>query len=300
MPDLVTLASPTVAITFSARTGGAVSRLQVVGARGWIDVMRPATAEALAVADPQGMACFTSIPYVSRLNQGAFDYDGVTYHLPPNQPPSPHPLHGVIWRRPADISHIANHQIAIRQTIDESDMPYRFTSEQIWTLSDSILHISLRVTNQGKRDLPYGMGLHPFFRKTDRVTVRAGVGTMVVNDAAVMPTHLQSLPEDQDFSLQQRPLAGLPFDNCFVGWDRCCVITWPELGVALDMTASSIFGYFVLCNPDDPDWFCANPVSHFNDAHNNRLGLPETGLVRLSPGESLTGDIKLSFRLLSE
>lgn len=295
MPDSVTLASSEVVIDFSARTGGAVTRLRSAGPQGWTDIMRPATTESLEISDPQSMACFTSIPYVSRLYQGRFEYEGVTYDLPPNQPPAPHPLHGVIWRRPADISHITDNRIAIRHRIDEADMPYRFTSEQIWSLSGPNLHISMCIKNQGMHALPYGMGLHPFFRKTKEATIRAGVAAMVVNDAAVMPTNVQPLPALQNFSDQPRRVSDLPFDNCFTGWNQQCALAWPELGMSLNMTASSEFGYFVFCNPDDTDWFCANPVSHFNDAHNNRIGLPETGLVRLSPGESLRGEITMRF-----
>ncbi|QQG36305.1 MAG: aldose 1-epimerase [Micavibrio aeruginosavorus] len=298
MADLITLSNPFVTASFSPGCGGAVTRLQVAGSSGWVDILRPATAAALVANDPQGMACFTSLPYVSRLYQGRFDYDGATYHLPPNQPPSPHPLHGVIWRRPAEISHIARNKISIRHDVDEADMPYRFGSEQVWTLADYIFHISISVTNRGVKALPYGMGLHPFFRKTERVGVQAGVGAMVANDVAVMPTHLQPLPLECDFSRRLQPLNALPFDNCFTGWSRQCTIIWPDLGVGLVMTATNPFGYFVLCNPADADWFCANPVSHFNDAHNNRIGLAETGLVRLMPGESLYGEITLRFHEL--
>lgn len=298
MADLIALSNPFISVSFSPCCGGAVTRLQVTGTMGPVDVLRPAGTEALDNHDPQGMACFTSIPYVSRLYQGRFDYGGVSYSLPPNQPPSMHPLHGVIWRRPAVISHIANNQLVIRHDIDEPEIPYKFCSEQTWTLADSILHISLSVTNMGLQALPYGLGLHPFFHKSKNVEIKAGVSAMIANDADVMPTHLQTLPPEHDFSQNFKPVRPLPFDNCFTGWDRRCQIAWPDLGVGLDMTADNTFGYFVLCNPADTDWFCANPVSHFNDAHNNRLGLSPTGLVRLAPAENLQGTITLNFRAL--
>lgn len=296
---LQTLQNNNIHLTLSPETGGGVAALTFHNGGEWVDILRPASAAALAARDPQGMGCFASIPYVSRIRDGRFTFGGRDYRLPPNQPPSPHPLHGVVWRRRGTVTAQTDDRVTIAHDIAEDDLPYRFSSAQTWALSGSTLRITLSVTNKGAAPLPFGLGLHPFFNKTPAARLKTSVERIITNDADVIPVSLDPLTPAQDFTREFKTLSRLPVDNCFTGWSRVCEIEWPDLNAALTMTADPVFSFFVVCAPETENWFCANPVTHFNDAFNNPIGLPDTGLKTLAPGQTVSGTITLNLRILA-
>lgn len=276
--------------------GGNLLAFRAKGKRGWVDLMQPATPEAAAARDPQGMACFSSIPYVSRISNGSFGFDGRKYDVPPNQPPSIHPLHGYVWRNPGEVIEESKDHFIIGHDSASPDYPFHFRSTQHWELVDGkVAQVTLSVENTGKRAMPFGLGLHPFFLKTPDCRLQAHVKTMIVNDENVMPVRVEPVKPEQDFSKKARRLAELDVDNCFTGWDQFYTIEWPEHGIGLNVKADPVFRFLVVCAPADTDWFCVNPVSHYNDAFNNPLKLQYTGLESLKPGQSMGGSVR--FRL---
>jgi len=288
-----------ISLQISPETGGGVAALKFHNGRNWVDILRPATAAALTARDPQRMGCFASIPYVSRIRDGRFGFGGREYRLPPNQPPSAHPLHGVVWRRPGNITDQTADHVTVTHDISEEDLPYRFSATQAWTVSGDTLSVTLSVTNTGAELLPFGLGLHPFFNKTPQARIKTQVAKIITNDADVIPVSLDPLTPEQDFTREFKTLSRLPVDNCFTGWSRMCEIEWPDLNAAITMTADPVFSFFVVCAPETENWFCANPVTHFNDAFNNPIGLRETGLKTLATRQTLSGTIALKLRALA-
>ena len=277
--------------------GGNILSLKARSRRSWVDLFRPADGPAIAARDPQGMGCFASIPYVSRITHGEFGFDGRKYIVPPNQPPSPHPLHGYVWRHPGEVAEESKTRFTILHRCERDDYPFRFRSWQSWRLSDPrTLEVKLSVENTGERAMPFGLGLHPFFKKTPGCALQALVDCIILNDADVRPTAIRPVPPQQSFSSDFRRLSDLPVDNCFTGWMQNYDIAWPEYDLGLHVTADSTFRFLVVCSPPGTDWFCVNPVSHYNDALNNPLGIKDTGLKILQKGETLSGSVWMELR----
>ena len=134
--------------------------------------------------------------------------------------------------------------------------------------------------------MPAGLGWHPYFPRTPRVTITADVRAMWLTDEEKMPTERVAPP-------------AAPFgrgrDNCFVGWSRRVTIDWPELGARLVMRATPPLDYLVVFTPARRPFFCVEPVSHVTDAFNlAEAGRSDSGTLVLEPGETLRTAVVLT------
>jgi aldose 1-epimerase len=176
---------------------------------------------------------------------------------------------------------------------NDPDWPWSFDAAQTIALDDTGLHLTLTLTNRDTRPMPAGIGLHPFFPKSPKMELQFEAGNVWLNDARMLPKERAALPREWNFATQ-RPVADLTVDNCFAGWSRAALLTWPERAWALRLTASEAFGHLVVFTSPARDSIAIEPVSHANDAVNLAATRDDTGLVILAPGAALSGTLTIS------
>ena len=141
--------------------------------------------------------------------------------------------------------------------------------------------------------MPAGIGHHPYFIRTDGVTLRARLDHVWLPDERKIPQQRVPLPAAWDFA-DGRRLASVDLDHCFGGWDGRAELHWPELDLTLVIEAGPIFRHLVIYVPPGQDFFCIEPVSQVNDGFNMlERGVEGTGVRVLAPGETLAGTIRL-------
>ena len=80
----------------------------------------------------------------------------------------------------------------------------------------------------------------------------------------------------------------------FSDWDGVAHLELPG-GSRLKMACDPVFAHFVVHRPPVPAYLCLEPVSHVTNAFNLAAkGCMHTGSQLLEPGQSLTGQIRLS------
>jgi len=92
-----------------------------------------------------------------------------------------------------------------------------------------------------------------------------------------------------------RRIGSAALDNCFAGWDGTADITWASGGPALRIEADAPLRHLIVYTPPGQDFFCAEPVSHMNDAINRMATAPDHAMDVLAPGETLRAAV--TFRL---
>ncbi len=180
------------------------------------------------------------------------------------------------------------------------DQPAGYAAIDRVALSANGLQLTLAVTNEGDRPLPFGLGWHPYFPLTPQTTLEARSRFYWTEVDSWLPGERAAIPPDLDFA-RPRKLPRRWVNNGFEGWDGRARIAWPERSVMVDMTAGPLFRHAFLFVGDkdfDPDYaddyFCFEPMSHLADGHNMAdLG----GLAVLAPGERLSGGIDLRPRV---
>lgn len=275
----------------SPRHGGSIARLAWHGPKGTVELMRPASAEAMRDGSAIDMGCFPLVPFSNRIDAGHFRFDGREVRLPLNLPGCPHPIHGHAWRGIWQVDERTEAAVRLSFRHPADAWPWSYTATQTIALEEDGLTVALDLTNDDHTPMPAGIGLHPYFPKPPGTILRARVDAVWLNGLTMLPVERAPLPGVWAFPdgvmMDQTVL-----DNGFTGWDGLATMTWPGLGLRLTLVADGPFGHLVVYAPQGEDYLCVEPVTHMTDAINHAEEA-DAGLKTLQPGERLSGTVRL-------
>ena len=256
-------------------------------------VLRATPEEAVEEGAVRRTACFPLVPYANRIAGGRFLWDGRAHRLAENFPASPHPLHGVGWRRPWHVVSTDQRSCVLRlehrpRDGEDSDWPFAFDAEQNISLGIGGLRVELSVINADESAAPLGLGLHPLFP-------RRGSERLIFAAAGAWRNGSDMLPASRVSGGPWEHAAGQcidaqVLDNDFFGWSGTARIE-ADCCHPITINASPIFSSLRVFTPADKDFFAVEPVSHCTDVL-NRGGAAE--LLRVQPGARLSGSMTIN------
>ena len=259
------------------------------------DVLRPASAHALASGDVYGFAGFPLLPYSGPIFGGGFIFDGHFHALARTVPQEPTATHGEGWIRPWRTVEQAASRLVVEMDHlpSEGTFPFAWRGRIAYALGPAGLAITLTLTNRDHRRMPAGLGFHPYFPKAP--------GTILTFDATGVwppdaPEHvgLPAGPIEAGLDFRQgMDAASLVIDRCFEGWAGQAIVTAAD-GSTTKLVAEPVFGKLQVYDAWDYAYLCVEPVSNANDGF-NRLDedVPGHGVAVLEPGRSLSGSIQI-------
>ena len=262
---------------------------------GRVPLFRPC--RDLAKAKPFDLASNLLLPWSGRISGGGFHFAGRFHDLAPNLASESLPIHGTGFSSAWEVERVAgSHATLTLSSIGPG--PYRFDARVAYALEEGALTMTLSVTNRAVDPLPYGLGLHPWFPRTEATTLRARADTVTLEDSRHLPAGQLTVAsrKDWDFSAPRR-LPGAWINNDFSPWDGRAEIDWPDRGLRLvvDTGRDPHLKTFILYSPaSDAAFFCFEPVTHPVDAHNRPGGPEANGLTILVPGDTLAVSCRFS------
>jgi aldose 1-epimerase len=284
--DLITLRAGDAAVELAPEAGGSVTRYWIERGPVTREWLRPTPAGAQRAGLPELAAAFPLVPYSNRIRAGRFSFRGRSVVEPLNRPPERHAIHGHGWQARWQPTEVTAATARLEYRHPAGAWPWAYHATQRFILTPSELTVELGLSNQSPAPMPAGLGWHPYFPRTPRVTIAADVRAMWLTDEERMPTE-RGAPPAAPF--------GRGRDNCFVGWSRRVTIDWPELGARLLMRAEPPLDYLVVFTPARRPFFCVEPVSHVTDAFNlAEAGRSDSGILVLEPGETLRTAVVLT------
>lgn len=230
--------------------GGSVARF---GRRNGEPIFRPVPSPDTDEAGAGG--CFPLVPFSNRVRDRRFRWDAETHRLDPNVADGVRVVHGFGWQA---VWRVIEQDVGRAVLEHEHDgglgWPWRYRCLQTVELLDEGLGLDLRVVNLSDRDMPLGLGFHPFFPLDDvsRVAVVAGAAQRVGVDG--FPAEADPIgdwrgkPIRLDTSRYLSEVQGAMVVTG--GFGRVEIQTSPELGEA------------VLYVPPDRAFFCVEPTTH--------------------------------------
>jgi aldose 1-epimerase len=266
------------------------------GLVGWMigrtPMLRRALRQATVGSDRHALGCFPLLPYGNRIGSGRFRWFGVDYTLQRNFGDSPHSIHGVGWQRAWAVEAWNSRSMTLRlDHVPGPSWPFAFTAEVRYDLSDAALTITIQMTNRHATAAPAGIGVHPFFPKSDDPWLRFKASGAWVNGADALPIR-HGPPQLEWLHDEPRRVRDSRLDNCFTGWDgRAEILAGPA---SLRIEASPAFRHLQVFTPSWTDFFCIEPVSHMPNAINLADAPTEQAMDILEPGDTLTGIIRFT------
>ena len=269
--------------------GGAITGFRWRGR----DVLRPAGAACLSDGDPLFASSFPLVPFSNRIADARFAFQGRVYQLEQNLPPEPHAIHGQGWQSPWVVEQASDGRAELTFGHAVPGTPLDYRARQTFALHEDGLEIALELTNAGAGPMPAGLGHHPYFIRTDGVTLRARLDHVWLPDERKIPQQRVPLPAAWDFAdgLALRPWISIIASAAGTDAPSCTGPSWISRFV---IEAGPIFRHLVIYVPPGQDFFCIEPVSHVNDGFNMlERGVEGTGVRVLAPGQTLAGTIRL-------
>ena len=251
-------------------------------------------------------------PFPGRLRGSHLAYEGQTYPLGSDDGRG-NAIHGFVLNRPWRIVESLPHRAVgeFHASLDEPGLirrwPADFRLTVAYELRGNTLTAEIEVQNPGPGRLPFGLGLHPYFRlplgaggQADacRVTVPVAEYWEL---AAMLPTG-RRLPADGPRDLA----GGMPFrqmqlDDVFTGLSgaagRCrATIDDPHSGRTLELVFDAAFRECVVYNPPHREAVCIEPYTCVPDAYELQAAGIDTGLRFLQAGEVFQTRFEISLR----
>ena len=266
--------------------GGCVSFLRT----GEVNWLRP-----LGGDDHRKCASYPLVPFSNRIQDARFTFDGREILLNRNFQPEPHAIHGHGWQNPWMVLAQSETEVTLSYRHVANDWPWDYEARQTIRLTEEGAVFSMGLTNLSARSMPGGLGFHPFFLKKGDVELQMHLENFHLSEGCI--------PQGRD---NQHPILGaltasspVPegFDDGFDGWDGRAVISWPEEGRKLTMTASDNARNVIFYSPEGREYFCVEPVTHMTDAvhHLDDPDWPDHGLQILESGKTM--EMEMTFSL---
>ena len=283
-------------------------------AAGPVDVLYPPDTLEAVQDRPSGFGIPILFPFPNRIENGKFTFDGKTHQL--DRPDGGgHTIHGYVLDRPWEIVAGGSSQADgawTRVRFRSGDFPeigrrfpFPFEVEATVRLKDGALALEVVSTNTGETDMPAGLGMHPYFPlpageagSRESCTVQMPAQQRWVLRPDCIPTG-EVRPVSGKYDLREpTPLRDQCYDDVWTdlalcgGWSRC--VYWdPDAGLSVAMEADGIFRELVLYAPEQRPVLCFEPYTCTTDAVNLEERGIDGGLIRLKPGESLRGTMRI-------
>lgn len=245
----------------------------------------------------------------NRITKGKFRFQDRDYQLDINHPTGNH-IHGFVKSAPWKVTVQAENNeeqsiTSILETKNHPEMmrqfPHDMLLEMTITLKGKSVLQTLRVTNRGELDAPFGYGLHTWFTldgQPQNWSLHLPVESIWELNDVLVPTGTQlplgSLEELVNES--GKNLQGTDLDTVFFNGPHPAVAVLHNKvdGIEVRYTGSEQFRHWVIYTMGKADqWICLEPYTWVTDAPNLQLDPEITGLLAIPAGESLTMDIVL-------
>ena len=239
------------------------------------------------------------IPWPNRLEDGAYEFDGLRHQLPVTEPERGNAIHGLVREERWTIGESRPDRLVLEHVLlPRPGYPFSLSLAVAYSLSESGLSVETTATNTGSEAAPYGSGQHPYLTLgtavVDPLVLCAPGGTVLIEDERGIPCAREPV-DGTDFDFRRpREIGATRLDDGFTDLERGTDgLARVELGdpksrAGLTIWLDESYRYLQLFTGDRlPDVqrrsIAVEPMTCPPNAF--RTG---EDLIRLEPGESVT------------
>jgi aldose 1-epimerase len=203
-------------------------------------------------------ASFPLVPFCNRIRRSRFTFAGRTIWLAPNHPEEAREpaMHGFGWTMPWKLQSQGPASVSLALDFPAGDWPWPFYAEQHLSLCPDGVMLRMELTNRADDPMPAGLGFHPFFPR-DRNTFYRGLHLAEFGPGGRLTG--SATPIDW---WQGNPVNTRLVDTTYAGSEGPLSISWPERGLAVEITSSEGLSCTHVYVPASEEFFCVEPVSH--------------------------------------
>lgn len=219
-------------------------------------------------------------PFPNRIEDGQYEYDGISYQIPINEKSYNNAIHGMISNEKFEIKEKEingdSASITLVHNYDGSMeyYPFPFTFEVTYSYSEfSKLSTTFNIYNCGRVTLPFGLGWHPYFKfgkaglEEVELTIPESENLLLSDD--------RSLPTGEviQFDHKRLILKDWSLDDCFRIKDSERSLELISEELTLRMEFSKEYEYLQLFTPESFGTIAIEPMTSGVNVFNNHEGI---------------------------
>ncbi|WP_447641088.1 MULTISPECIES: aldose epimerase family protein [Chitinophagaceae] len=229
-------------------------------------------------------------PFVCRLTDGVFSFDGKQYHVGKHFD-GMSAIHGLVYDelfelKGQEVARTKAHiELEKKVNADNYGFPFPYTIKVIYSLEENgAVNIETIVTNNSTEAMPLNDGWHPYFKldeKIDEVLLQFRSKQMAVFSEALLPTG--EFIDYKEFATF-RPVGKTELDNSFTIDDLdtpALVLKSEALKLQLSVTPKTGYPILQIYIPPTRNSIAVENLTGLPDSFNNHIGL-----LTLKPNES--------------
>ncbi len=250
-------------------------------------------------------------PFPGRIRNSAYEFAGKQYTLTASGMNSGNAIHGFVMNRPWEVIVRGESRVVARfqasqvepKILEEWPADFELTAE--YALTASTLSFTLTVRNPDTRPLPWGLGLHPYFRvplgtggaaSECQLQVPAAKRWELVN---VLPTGKQRDVSGTYDLRAGRAIADQEYDDVYGGLEAtgkefACAVIDPANGRRINITFGPEYRTVVVYTPPHREAVCIEPYTCVPDLFWLSEQGHDVGLQVLAPGASFTTRVEFT------
>ncbi|MEN9959480.1 MAG: hypothetical protein RLZZ474_1724 [Bacteroidota bacterium] len=232
-------------------------------------------------------------PWVNRVRNGNYSFEGRNYQLPINEPNLCNAIHGLLARKPFEVSLEASKAtLTYHYDAAEKAYPFPFEMQLAYSFSaDNSFQLEFQAKNTGSGNMPFACGWHPYFNLTQGSLadwcIRFDSLSKFNSDSQMIPLREESFDASAGVDLGKEVL-----DNVFRLKSTEKHITQlynKSKNESLYIEQSSVdFQFLVVFAPENSTCVAIEPMSANTDAFNTG-----DGLRILAPDEIFRSTVKI-------
>lgn len=212
-------------------------------------------------------------PFVSRIENGTYHFDGKTYQLNCNQA-GINALHGLVYNKTfiTENQEINDKNAAVTLRYTETNppkgFPFKYELQLTYTLSENDLSLHIKATNLDVVPFPYTVGWHPYFftEHLQESLVKFNSHQQVAFDEKLITKELLPYGNEEEFVLNNKQL-----DDCFMMDDDKIEFITPSY--QLKITSDAAQSYLQMFTPPHRLLIAIEPMTGISNSFNNGIGL---------------------------
>jgi aldose 1-epimerase len=212
-------------------------------------------------------------PFASRIEKGAYQFDGKTYQLDCNQA-GINALHGLVYNKTFTVINqkVTDSTAAVTMVYTETNppkgFPFQYALEVTYTLSENNVGIAIKVTNLDTTPFPFTLGWHPYFytEHLAESVVKFNSHQQVAFDEKLITKELVLFTNEGDFAIENKQI-----DDCFVINDAIIEFETNEYQVTI--TSDAAQNYLQMFTPPHRMLIAIEPMTGISNSFNNGIGL---------------------------
>ncbi len=108
-------------------------------------------------------------PWVNRVRNGNYSFEGRNYQLPINEPNLGNAIHGLLARKSFDLTTDRSKvELTYQYLAEENAFPFAFEMRLIYAFTtENAFQITFQAKNTGTGNMPFACGWHPYFCLTE-------------------------------------------------------------------------------------------------------------------------------------